>query len=296
MPTSTNRLNLPVPEGRHVDLPGRGRTFIREVRGPQGAPTLVLLHGLGATGALNWFGCFQSLGRHFRVVAVDQRGHGRGIRSSRSFRLEDCADDVAGLAEVLDIDSLIPVGYSMGGPVAQLVWRRYPDLVDGLVLCATSRNFRGSDRERLAFTALPGLALGLRLLPPAVRRQMAGMVLSRALDERVRGAIMDELGRNDPAAMVEAARAVGRFTSHDWIGEVSVPTAVVVMLNDNVVPPHRQIRLAESIPSATVHTVPGDHGVCASRPDLFAPVLLDACRTVARRAAAPTVEGHGRVG
>jgi hypothetical protein len=35
---------------RDIELPGRGRTSIREVHGPPGAPTLVLLHGLAATG------------------------------------------------------------------------------------------------------------------------------------------------------------------------------------------------------------------------------------------------------
>jgi len=38
-----------LPPGREVVLPGRGSTFVREVAGPPGAPTVVLLHGLGAT-------------------------------------------------------------------------------------------------------------------------------------------------------------------------------------------------------------------------------------------------------
>src|ERR1700730_4576693 len=87
-----------VPAGRPVLLPGRGTTFVREVAGPDDAPVLMLLHGWTATGALNWLACFESLGRAFRVVALDHRGHGRGIRSRRPFRLEDCADDVAALA------------------------------------------------------------------------------------------------------------------------------------------------------------------------------------------------------
>src|SRR5438105_8295167 len=107
----------PLPPGRHVELPGRGTTFIREV-GPPDAPALFLLHGLSASADLNWFASFNSLARPYRVVALDQRGHGRGIRlRGRTFRLEDCADDVAALADVLGIEDIIPVGYSMGGAV-----------------------------------------------------------------------------------------------------------------------------------------------------------------------------------
>ena len=149
-----------LPPGRHVWLPGRGKTFVRELAGPPGAPVLVLLHGWTATADLNWYACFAPLADHFRVLALDHRGHGRGIRSVEPFRLEQCADDVAALARQLDIPRLIPVGYSMGGPIAQLLWRRHPELVEGLVLCATSCTFTGSVRERL----LGGVATGTSVL------------------------------------------------------------------------------------------------------------------------------------
>ena len=83
--------------GRRIELPGRGTTFVREVPGPPGAPTVLLLHGWIASGGLNWFTTFEPLGEHFRVLAIDHRGHGRGIRSWRRFTLADCADDAADL-------------------------------------------------------------------------------------------------------------------------------------------------------------------------------------------------------
>ncbi len=154
-----------LPPGRAVHLPGRGTTWVHEQAGPPGAPTLVLLHGWTATGGLNWCACFEPLAEHFRVVSVDHRGHGRGIRSRRRFRLEDCADDAVAVADALGIDTFIPVGYSMGGPIAQLVWRRHPDRVDGLVLSATSRNFRGRPVERAFFPVLMGLSAAARVTP-----------------------------------------------------------------------------------------------------------------------------------
>jgi pimeloyl-ACP methyl ester carboxylesterase len=82
-----------------MELPGRGTTFVRSLPGPPGAPTLVLLHGWTASADLNWFRCYEPLGEQYRVLALDHRGHGKGIRSKKTFRLEDCADDaVADLA------------------------------------------------------------------------------------------------------------------------------------------------------------------------------------------------------
>jgi 3-oxoadipate enol-lactonase len=49
------------------------------MEGPVGAPTLILLHGWTATADLNFFMCYRALSEHFRVIAIDHRGHGRGF-------------------------------------------------------------------------------------------------------------------------------------------------------------------------------------------------------------------------
>jgi len=266
-------------------LPGRGTTFARDLGGPPGAPTLILLHGLGATADLNWFSSYETLGRRFRVLAIDHRGHGQGIRVGARFRLADCADDVAALADVMGVDRFVAVGYSMGGPIAQLTWHRHRDRVAGLVLCATSRNFRGGPGERVAFSLMPGLALAAGVAPAGVRRQMMRrFAMAKVEDPPARRWAMRELRRGDPASLAAAAAALGRFSSHEWIGQVNVPTAVVLTTRDQAVPPHRQQKLADAIPGATVHPVDGDHLVCALAPRRFVPVLERACVEVASRA------------
>lgn len=275
-----------LPPGRAVDLPGRGRTFVRELAGPPGAPALLLLHGWTVTADLNWFTAYEPLSEHFRVLAIDHRGHGQGLRSWKPFRLEDCADDAAALAEVLGIDSLIPVGYSMGGPVAQLMWRRHRGLVAGLVLCATGRSFSGLDLgSRVYFSSLLGLSVAARITPAPVRRQLTSRVIRRRLagGQWAEWALA-EMQRNDTSTILQAGWTIGQFRSHDWIGQVDVPTAVVVTAHDRVVHPNRQLRLAEAIPGADVVTVEGDHGSCVTDPDRFVPGFVEACKGVASRA------------
>lgn len=278
----------PLPPGRHVELPGRGRTFVREAAGPPGAPAVLLLHGWTVNADINWFSSFSALSRHFRVVAMDYRGHGRGIRSRR-FRLDDCADDAAVLAEVLGLGPVIAVGYSMGGALAQLLWRRHRGSVAGLVLCATSRVFAEEAGERRYFSTLGTLALVSRLAPAPVRRWAV-----RRLDRRPRDAcsldawLAEEMHRNDWTAVLEAGGALGRFDSRPWAGEIDVPTSVVMTTQDRSVLPRRQLALAQSIPGATVHRVDGGHHSCVVDPDRFVPVLVEACRAVAEPRRAPT--------
>lgn len=145
---------------RLVRLPGiAGGTMVWDCPGSPGAPTLVLLHGVTLTAELNWSTVFPVLGRHFRVLAFDQRGHGRGLGCAGGYRLEQCADDVAALAAVLGIDRLIAVGYSMGGLIAQLCWRRHPQLTAGLVLCATARSIAGVQWARWSTLMMPALMM-----------------------------------------------------------------------------------------------------------------------------------------
>src|SRR5262249_834308 len=209
------------------------------------------------------------------------------------------ADDVAALADVLGIDRFIPIGYSMGGPIAQLLWLRHRSRVEGLVLCATSRNFRGHPRDQLMYAWLPFAPMMLRL-PGASTIWRNG---ERVLGERFGGPPFEhwaqrELRRHDVPSIVAAAGEIGRFTSHRWVGEIDVPTSVVVHTHDQLVPARRQRKLAASIPGAQVFEVEGDHFVVARDPQRFVPVLMQATESVvrrsrARRAARP--QGRARI-
>ena len=256
---------------------------MRECPGPPGAPTVLLIHGLAASADVNWFGVFGPLQQHFRVVALDLRGHGRGSNPGLWFRLEDCADDVAALAEVLAIETLIAVGYSMGGLVGQLLWRRHRPLMSGLVLCSTARNFRGSLTERVTSMVLPSFEAAVRLTPALYGMSanlMGANLFGHVGDESLRRWARSEFGRARLPSTISAARAVAGFSSHDWIGQVDVPTAVLITTQDQIVPPSRQYKLARAIPAAMTFELDADHGVCLQDPDRFAPVLVEACRAV----------------
>ena len=253
------------PVTRLVELPGRGITRVWECAGPRDAQTLMLIHGVTVTAELNWGKVFAPLSRHFRVVAMDLRGHGDGIGAGLRFRLEDCADDVAALAEVLALDSFVAVGYSMGGMIAQLVYRRHSPMVSGLVLCATARNVLGSPAEKLAALSLPTAAAAIRwnpLLQP-VSAEILGMALLGPMDDPATATwARAQLRRTPLGTALSAVQAVCGFTSHSWISQVDVPTAVVVTTRDHIVPAGRQRKLAAAIPGASIHEVDADHAAC----------------------------------
>lgn len=272
-----------LPPGRAVELPGRGTTFVRELPGPApDAPVIVLLHGWTVTADLNWFPSYESLGERFRVLAIDHRGHGRGIRSRQRFRLADCADDVAALCDVLGVERVICAGYSMGGPIAMLTWHRHRARVDGLVLCATAPIFRRSGMGRIVSAALPVVAGVGRATPGNVRQAVASRLLGQRLDDDAVGRwARTQIALADPVAVAEAGAALGRFDNRSWLSDIDVPTAVVRTIQDLAVPPGRQAQLAERIPGAAMLDVDADHGGCIAAADEFVPTLVRAAASVA---------------
>jgi 3-oxoadipate enol-lactonase len=266
-----------LPATRPLILPA-GRVALRELPGPPGAPTIVLIHGLAATADVTFSTWYGPLAQRYRVLAFDQRGHGGGIRSSRVFRLSDCADDVVAMADAIGVARLVVVGYSLGGAIAQLVWRRHPERVAGLVLCATAAHFNGSTRERANYIGLGGLAAAARLSPRPVMRFVTNRFLQKR-SETWEDWALAETAKNDWRMVLEAGAALGSFRSDTWIGEARVPAAVVVTADDTLVPPARQRQLADLLPGARCFPVAADHDAAVASP-LFVPTLVEAIESV----------------
>ena len=270
-----------------VDLPGRdGATYVTDTPGPHpDSPTLLLLHALGCTGLLTWYPTIEPFSRRYRVVTLDQRWHGQGIRSEE-FSLHECADDVAALIDALDLDDVIVCGYSLGSIVAQRVWRQHPEKVQGLVLCATTDRFALTPSERLFFAGMGVAMLGARGIARSRTAITAARATARAFDlapSDIHDWALGEFRSTSPWAVGQALAALGRHHSRPWVGRIDVPTAVVVGTGDRVIAPARQFSLARAIPGATVHDVDGGHAMCVLEAEKFVPVVVEAVNTVNAR-------------
>src|SRR3954447_10116144 len=272
-----------LPPGRIVELPGRGSTFVVDSGPVADAPTFMLLHGLACTGLMMWYPTLEMMRGFGRVVVFDQRWHGQGISSPR-FLLEDCADDVAALADVLGVDTFVPVGYSMGSLVAQLVWRRHGERLDGLVLgAAATGGWNGVTWERLgagvfaalveAFSPRPGL--------PAAAASNCESYVRHDLQW-----VLDQVRSTSPGGIARAVAEVTRFDSTSWVGRIDAPTSVLIPLRDRMVPPRHQFWLADQIPEAQVVTVDAGHACCTLQCDKFVAALRESVDSVRRRIAA----------
>ena len=272
-----------LPPGRFVSLPDRGTIVVRDFGPPDADITVMLLHGWTATADLNWFRCYDALAERHRVVAFDHRGHGTGLRSKKRFRLEDCADDAVAVADALGIDRFVPVGYSMGGPIAQLVWRRHPERVRALVLCATAPVFSGKRVERLSFLGASAVAAVARITPEQARVWLTDQLYLQRKSREWEPWAIEQASSHDWRMLLEAGTAIGTFDSRSWIGDVNVPVSLVATMSDPVVSRRRQTMLFDLIHDATIFRVDADHGAVVEGARRFVPALLRALSSVEGR-------------
>ena len=249
-----------LPPGRVINLPGRGEVFVRDSGGMSGSPTVLLLHGWTASADLNFFPAYASLAESYRMIALDLRGHGRGMRSMEQFSLEDCADDAAALLEQLGTGRVIVVGYSMGGPVGLLLAQRHREQVAAVVMQATALEWRRAARERAVWRLLPVLDLSLRFGVGAV---FAERVLRQAVREApeladYRPWLAAESRRATARDLVAAGRALSRYDARPWADQLDVPAAMLVTTHDRLVRPAKQRELATAL-RASVLEIDADH-------------------------------------
>jgi pimeloyl-ACP methyl ester carboxylesterase len=246
---------------------------------PADGPVVMLLHGWIATADLNWCGAYGDLAAAgHRVLAIDHRGHGRGLRPLVPFRLADCAADAAGVLRTLELAPAIVVGYSMGGAIAQLVARDHPDVTRGAVLSATAQHWQDPETRRV-WRSMGAFGMAMSVAPRATWRQ--GFRRLGIPDSPLTVWLQSELMRHSARDIAEAGRELSRFDSRPWAGSVRAPTAVVVTTNDRAVRPDKQRELASAF-GASVFEAPIRHLEVVARAADFNPVLLEAIGSFGR--------------
>jgi len=276
--TATPSVAMPwLPAGRIVNIAGRGEFFIREHRHPNpAAPTVILLHGWTASSDLQFFTAYEELAEHCSFIGIDHRGHGRGLRSTTPFSLEDAADDAAAVLRELGDTQVVAIGYSMGGPISMLLAQRHPDLVTGLITQATALEWSGTLRERLQWRWLP-------IMGTALRSRVAARFMKRFLEKMLHDGhelqqyipwLRAESQRAEVGAIQAAGKALSSYDATDWASTLQVRAGMLITTNDRLVKPRKQRALAKAL-GAEVREIATDHLGPWEQPAQFSSAMIE---------------------
>lgn len=276
-------------EDRLSDLPGTegavstpDGTSIGYTDSLTGSPAVVMVHGWTEDRRV-WGPVARRLAEAgARVVAYDQRGHGRSSVGSDGCAIDAIADDLRAVLEDLDLHDAIVVGHSMGGMAAQAFAARHPDVlverVAGLCLVATASaevGLRGV-REKQASALMAHAAFQRAISHPTV-----GPLLTRGAvgQKPVFGhlqATASMLAGTSVATRTGFLAAMGGMDLSGGLADIKVPTTVIVGTHDRLTPEAAGRRISSLVPGARLEVVPGaGHMLPLERPDLVARLILD---------------------
>ncbi len=263
-----------------ADIITNGVRLHYEVQGD--GPTVLLLHPVGLD-LTCWETQIEALRPEYRVVAVDLRGHGGSEVPSGPYSLGLFAADVHELLRSLDAAPAHIVGLSMGGMVAQVLALDYRTDVLSLVLADTNCGLPPEGRAAMVARGEAAVRGGMEsVLQATLERWYTPGFLGSEVVARCRRRLLAD----NVAAWAASWRAISEVNTEPRLGEIAVPALVMTGELDVSSPVERARAIAERIPGARLHVVPGaPHMAQQEQPELFNQPILDFLRDVRARSA-----------
>ena len=232
-----------------------GRLFV-ETRGTGVA--IVLWHSLLCEGGM-WRHQVPDLAKQHRVINIDGPGHGRSSSVRRTYSLEDCADAAIEVMDALEVERAHWAGLSWGGMTGMRVALRHPDRLRSMALLDTSAD-REARRKLPSYRVMAFVARRVGALPMLLDRiePLFFTRETRRSQPVVVRDFRDHLARMDPESLGRAVDAVifDRGDIRDRLGEIRVPTLVMVGTEDVSTPPAKSREIAAGIPGAELVEIP----------------------------------------
>jgi len=299
-------LILPQPVIRH-DVATHDGGSVHVVEHGTGPRPLVLIHGVTLQAEV-WAPMMHLLGNHFRVLALDVRGHGASVVGEGGIGRLHAARDLKAVLEHFDVHDAIVVGHSMGGMILGEFCGAYGEIL----------------RERVAGLVFMNTAVSELIIPPLSKpvlavaghmrtRVEAGKRMPRTVGDDDRSYVMSRVafGARPSGAAIEQVRRLGAAVDQrhylplwvdllDYDGEaaldtVSLPALVLVGSRDLLTPVPAAKRIVKHLRNGELHVFPGaGHQLMQERPREVAELILGLAERLDRAVAdAPAAAAAG---
>jgi 3-oxoadipate enol-lactonase len=233
-------------------------------------PVVIFSNSLGTDFRI-WLPLIDELTDNWSLLLYDMRGHGLSDAGTAPYTIEDHAKDLIGLADKLGITKAIICGLSVGGLVAQSVYKLRPDLVDKLILCDTAHKIGTPEMWNGRIETAMRAGIG----------SMADAILERWFTSDFRDQRKAELSgyrnmlvRQSPEGYAATCAAIRDADFTEFAPKIKVPVLCIVGDQDGSTPPALVRSTADLIPGAGFEVIDdAGHIPCVEQPAALAELL-----------------------
>ena len=245
-----------------VKINGGVTHFLDE--GPRDAPPIVFINSLGTDFRI-WDDLARPMTQRYRVVRYDKRGHGLSQLRTGSASIADFGTDLAALLDRLELKPATIVGLSIGGLIAQDLFRLRANLVRSLVLCDTAHRIGTHDSWNARLSAVE--AGGIEAIADHLMELWFSKDYHRTSPDAVAG-WRAMVTRTPVEGYLTACRAIRDADLTEQVGRIAVPTLCIVGDEDGSTPVPLVRDLSTRIPGAKFEVIAGaGHLPCIDKPD-----------------------------
>ncbi len=198
-----------------------GVTIVYEERG-KGDTTLILLHGWCGDREF-WKHQADAFANDYRIVALDQAGHGESGKNRQTWTVNGLAGDVEAVTKALDLRRVILVGHSMGGPISLLAAKRMPGKVVAVIGVDTLPNAEFKMPEEVTKKFVAGFETDFK---GTMRSAMDGMVPEK-IDPELKKWIVTKAEAQDPKMALALIRDLSAVDNKTLLKEAKVPVRCI---------------------------------------------------------------------
>jgi len=242
--------------------------------------TLVLIHGYSSN-AKFWFPQVPAFCKEFKVITIDNRGHGRTTIPKKGWTIKTMASDLRALLDKLKIDKAHLLGHSMGGCIAQQFALNYSERVKGLILFSTFSQPLDPpldwDSLKQIFTTV-GLSEAVEQFAPMMFSPNVDKDLLEWTKNEMKSAGLPYIGKMLEVLLDFSESLYSTFNITNQLRNIRAPTLVIVGRNDVNTPPKFSEILHKNIPDSELALMSGLHNCYLEYPEEFNKIVLEFLR------------------
>ncbi|MGB3314440.1 MAG: alpha/beta hydrolase [Albidovulum sp.] len=232
-------------------------------------PTLVLVHGIGVTGA-TWQRIAAKLAATHRVVTYDLRGHGAAKTGNLPFALADLVDDLDRVIDAAGGERVALAGHSLGGMIAAAWARAHPGRARALGILSSVAGRTPDERGRLhAIAARIHGGEGPALIPVLANNWFSQDFIHD--NPALIAARVAQVLSVQPEVLANVFDIFGETEMDPWLPELKLPVLLMTGADDLACSPERNTEMARRLSDVELCIVPGvRHSMLAEAPDTIA--------------------------
>ena len=221
----------------------RGEMWIADHRRQNDVPTAIFIHGAGGS-HLSFPGELRQLDSA-QPALVDLPGHGASAGPGRN-SIADYALDIVALMDILEVESAVLLGHSMGGAIAQWFALEHSARVKAIVLIGTG--------ARLPVN--PALITGIIDDTDTTINSIVRWMWAKGVPSDVRQQSAELMRATDPSAIQGDFIACNNFDVTSRLAEIAIPTLIVAGESDKMTPAALSEELAQGITNSELASIP----------------------------------------